>query len=76
MLRSAGWTLCATAATIAAGSFAERCKHHAYIVFAFCLTGLIYPVVVHCCWSRYAWLARLGYAARVARVCGRRRRAD
>lgn len=37
----------ATAATIVAGTLAERCRMVAYVLYSMLLTGIVYPVVAH-----------------------------
>jgi Amt family ammonium transporter len=54
------WTFCATAATIVAGSMAERCHLEGYILVSLSLSVLLYPVVVHWTWGG-GWLAEKGY---------------
>jgi Amt family ammonium transporter len=49
-----------TPASIASGSLAERVSIHNYLVFSFCITGFIYPVIV--CWTwGGGWLAEMGF---------------
>ncbi len=47
----------ATAATIVAGTVAERCKFEAYIGHSLALTGFVYPVVVRSIWSSNGFLS-------------------
>lgn len=47
----------ASAATIVAGTIAERCKMAAYFCYAIMLCAFVYPVVVHSIWSNDGFLS-------------------
>jgi len=51
------WTFAATAATIVAGTIAERCKMEAYLCYSFFLTAFVYPVIVHSIWNGDGFLS-------------------
>jgi len=51
------WSFAAAAATIVAGSVAERCKFEGYLIYSFVLTSFVYPVIVHCGWSGSGYLS-------------------
>jgi len=52
---------CGAAATIVAGGVAERLKFHAYLIYSFLMSALIYPIVGHWVWGG-GWLSKLGFA--------------
>ncbi len=50
---------CATAATIVAGSMAERTRFAGYIFYSIAITAIIYPIVGHWIWGG-GWLVEIG----------------
>lgn len=51
------YALSATAATIVAGTLAERCQMAAYLCYSLALIGWVYPVVAHAVWSTSGFLS-------------------
>jgi Amt family ammonium transporter len=49
------WAFAATAATIVAGTVAERCKMTAYFCYSFFLTAFVYPIVTRAFWAPQGW---------------------
>jgi len=47
----------AAAATIVAGTLAERCQMAAYLCYSLMLTGWVYPVIAHAIWSTNGFLS-------------------
>ena len=54
-------TFAATCATIVSGAIAERCSFNGYIIFSSVVSGVVYPIIVHWCWSNDGWLRQYGY---------------
>ena len=58
---------CSTATTIVSGAVAERLKFKSYLIVAFLVSGLVYPVFGHWVWNGIdretltGWLGGLGY---------------
>jgi Amt family ammonium transporter len=52
---------CGAAATIVAGGMAERMKFHAYLIYSFLISALVYPLVGHWIWGG-GWLFKMGFA--------------
>ena len=50
------FTFAATAATIVAGTVAERCKMSAYLCYSLFLAAFVYPVIVHSIWNGNGFL--------------------
>ena len=53
-------TFCGAAATIVAGSMAERMKFPAYLTYSIVISALVYPIIGHWIWGG-GWLAQKGF---------------
>nr|QPB67297.1 ammonium transporter 1.6 [Bangia sp. ESS1] len=51
------WTYCLVAVVVISGAIAERVNVFTYILCSLIVTGWIYPVVAHWCWSSSGWLS-------------------
>jgi Amt family ammonium transporter len=51
------FTFSAAAATIVAGTLAERCQMAAYFYYSVLLSGWVYPIIVHVTWSDHGFLS-------------------
>jgi len=51
---------CGAAATIVAGGMAERMKFHAYLIYSFLISAIVYPIVGHWIWGG-GWLSNMGF---------------
>ena len=47
----------ATAATIVAGTVAERCTMAAYLCYSFFLSAFVYPIIVHSIWDNNGFMS-------------------
>mgnify|MGYP003309237385 CR=1 FL=1 len=52
---------CATAATIASGSMAERTKFVSYCIYSAVISLFVYPIEAGWVWNSQGWLAQLGF---------------
>ena len=59
------FTFAATAATIVAGTVAERCKMSAYLCYSLFLTAFVYPTVVHAIWNADGFLSAFNSNAKL-----------
>ena len=50
------YAFAATAATIVAGTLAERCQMTAYLLYSTFLTAFVYPIIAHAIWSENGFL--------------------
>ena len=53
------YAFAATAATIVAGTLAERCQMTAYLLYSTFLSAFVYPVIAHAVWSMNGFLTPL-----------------
>jgi Amt family ammonium transporter len=50
-----------TATTLVSGAVIGRCKFAVYLVLAFFLTGVFYPIQAHWAWNPNGWLGAMGF---------------
>jgi Amt family ammonium transporter len=50
------YSIATSAATIVAGTVAERCQMIAYLCYSMVLTGFVYPVIAHSVWDTHGFL--------------------
>ena len=54
-------TFAATCATIVSGALAERCDFVGYLIASGIISGILYPIGTHWCWSSDGFLASQGF---------------
>jgi len=50
-----------TAVTIISGAIAERTRYSTYLLIAFWISLVVYPIQAHWIWNENGWLAQLGF---------------
>mmetsp|Transcript_5652 Transcript_5652/g.8495 ORF Transcript_5652/g.8495 Transcript_5652/m.8495 type:complete len:500 (+) Transcript_5652:39-1538(+) len=51
------WGFAASCTAIISGAVMERISTSCYILYAMCMTGFIYPIMVHMTWSEGGWMS-------------------